>query len=202
MSRYQISHDFRFSILGGHIKNAEREVKYMKSIKGLRRLDLNYGEKEKKIYTENIQHGILAIYSINSALETLVALIIKDLGYNTNKFYRRVKILKNKNIITDIDNLKKCLDLRDKRNIITHWEKDGFECLGTNGHILFMLGDRKPRKNVEKLISILSKDDLDNYLESFNKLIDNILESNYVSNQDDLSYSIKIFREGSFELGY
>lgn len=197
-----MSHDFRFSILGGHIKNAEREVKHMKSVKSLRRLDLNYGENENKIYTENIQHGILAIYSINSALDTLVALIIKDLGCNTKKFHKRVKILKDKKIITDIDSLNKCLDLRDKRNIITHWEKDGFDSLGTNGHILFMLGDRRPKRKVEKLISVLTKEYLEEYLDSFNSLMDNILESQYVSNQEDLSYSINIFREGNFEVGY
>ena len=197
-----MSHDFRFSILGGHIKNAEREVEYMNSIKSLRRRDLNYGENENKIYTENIQHGILAIYSINAALGTLVALIIKDLECNAKKFNNRIKILKNKKIITDIDFLKKCLDLRDKRNIITHWEKYGFESRGTNGHILFMLGDRRPKRKVEKLISVLTKEHLEDYLESFNRLMDNILESQYVSNQEDLSYSINIFRKEYFEVEY
>lgn len=113
-------HVFKFSILGEHIKNAEREVEYMKFAKILMRSDLNYSDNENKIYTENIQHGILAIYSINSALDTLVALIIKDLELTTKNFHDRIKILKHKRIITDSDLLYKYLDLRNKRNIITY----------------------------------------------------------------------------------
>lgn len=195
-----MSHKFQFSILGTHIKNAEREVTCIKSVEGLMKVDLNYGEKEKRIFEENIQHGVLAIYSINAALETVVAMLSKELNLGVDKFYTRIKILKSKGIITNDDDLERCLDLRGKRNTITHWEQDGKTSLGSIGHIQFMMGNKEPKGDIEQLVSILTKENLEEYFKSFNNLFDNIMEN--IKNKNDILDRLTIFREGYSEIGY
>lgn len=195
-----MAHSFRFSILGVHIKNAEREVNNMHYIKYVDIYELTYEEEARKLYEDNLQHGILAIYSMNSALETLVYMIDKEFNNTRNNFYDKIKNLQNNNIITNEIYLNKCIDLRKKRNIITHWEEDSDKSLGCFGHIVFGLGQCNPKDKIEELISILNRESLEKYLSELNNLIENILDSDFLKNRGELYNMICSFKDGEFEV--
>lgn len=189
-----------FSIIGGHIKNAEREINIMNEVSYFN--DDNYGSKEKDIFNENIRHGILAIYSLNASLESIVALLNKELSCQRESFYTRTEILKNMNVITDIVSYNKCIELRKKRNTITHWEENRIQLLGTMGYLPFMFGNKVPIKDDEKLISILTKESLEEYLDAFNKLFENIMKNEKVQANSELTFFLECIKDGELTFGF
>ena len=202
-----MSHHFTFSIIGAHIKNAENEINLMKEIKQYTKSDLNYGARENEIFEWNIQHGILAIYSLNAALESIIALLNNRLNINIDShvngaFYKRVKQLEKMKIVTDKISFSKCEELRDYRNTITHWEENKSQLLGSMNYLIFMFHNMKPKNENEKLIYILNKKDLSQYLNSFNDLIDNIMSSKYIKQDSELERFFEFIRDGvlSFEV--
>jgi antitoxin component YwqK of YwqJK toxin-antitoxin module len=198
-----MSHYLSFSIIGAHIKNAEIEIGSMIEVEPLKREDCFYGEIEEKVFNENIQHGILAIYSINAAIESIVAMLNTKLGYHKNKFYPRVYFMIKKNIISDIKAYNKCIELRDIRNAITHWEESGCQLLSTMGYSPFMFGNLEAKKDDEKLISILNKKSMEDYLNHFNMLLDNIIknlqEKGKFANDETFRHALKCIRQGKLE---
>lgn len=190
-----------FSIIGGHIKNAEREISLMKEVSYYKCDNDIYRSEEREIFNENIRHGLLATYSLNASLESIVALLNKELCCRKKEFYTRTEALINKNVITDIVSYNKCIDLRKKRNNITHWEKNGYQLLGTMGYLPFMFGNKMPMKDDEKLISILTKESLKEYLDAFNKLFENILESDHIKSNIHLTDFLECIKHGELTFG-
>ena len=191
-----MTHYYIFSIIGGHIKNAEREIDLMHDSKNMFVLDKNYGAKEYQIFNENVRHGILALYSLNAGLESLIAFLDKELGVNSKDFYSRIKKLEKKGIITDIDSLSKCIELRKQRNIVTHWEENTSQLYGSDGYLPFLFGDSEPREKSEELISSFNKVDFMEYLDAFNQLFDNILKNIPNNKNEYLIYCLKNIKEG------
>ncbi|WP_042357702.1 hypothetical protein [Bacillus rubiinfantis] len=200
-----MTHYFTFSIIGGHIKNAEKEVHSMFETEGIKIKDEIYGEKEEKIFEENICHGLLALYSLNAALESLVAFLADRLGVNSkfdiekqrNKFYLRIDKLKIGKIITDDLSLSTCLKLRKYRNIVTHWEENLSYLYGSNSYIPFMFGFTKPKSDIEKLIGNFNRSHLEDCLEAFNRLLDNIINNIEVMDHEYISFQLECMKRGS-----
>lgn len=202
-----MSHYFTFSIIGTHIKNAENEINIMKEIEQYKNSNLNYGTIEQEIFNWNISHGILAIYSLNAALESIVALLNDKLNLNIDShakgaFYKRIEKLKKIQIITDDLSYKRCKEIRNYRNTITHWEENKSELLGSMSYLVFMFHNMHPSNENEKLIHVLNKEDLSNYLCSFNKLVNNIIGSKSIQNNNGLKTFFELVRKGklSFEV--
>lgn len=194
-----MSHYITFSITGTHIKNAEREINLMHNVKSLKKCNLDYGIIEYNVFRENLSHGILAIYSLNAALESIVAMLNTNLNLGESKFYNRTEVLKNRNIISDLVSYGKCIELREKRNIITHWEKDGYQLLGSAGYLPFMFENIIPQKDDEKLISILTRESLGKYYNDFCNLLENICTSHDVKNNFQLQKKLDYAKAGIVE---
>ena len=204
-----MSHSFKFCILGAHINNAESQLALLQSIEKFKVDNYNYDKRTEQIFTANIQHGILALYSINSALECLISLLDNELnlGAKKNKFYffNILDILVKEKIITNIKALEKCKELRIKRNLITHWEKNGYVKLQCCGHIQFMLNSPEPQNKIQELLSILTKENLYQYNLNFKDVITNILENSesYCNSTNDyLLDELKMFCSGELEIAY
>lgn len=204
-----MSHSFKFCILGAHINNAESQLALLQSIEKFKVDNYNYDKRTEQIFTSNIQHGILSLYSINSALECLMLLLDNELnlGAKKNKFYffNILDILVKEKIITNIKALEKCKELRRKRNLITHWEKNGYVELKCCGHIQFMMSSPTSQNKIQELLSILNKENLYEYNSSFKDVINDILEnSEYHCNSINvfLHDELQMFCSGQLEVGY
>ena len=184
-----MSHHFTFSIIGAHIKNAEREVNSMFNVDSVKNEDGNYTEKEEEIFVENIKHGILALYSLNAALESLVA-------YLADKFYIRFDKLKERKVITNLVSLSACIELREHRNTVTHWEENTTYLYGTSSYLPFMFEKAEPKRDVEKFIGIFTKKRFLHYLKEFNKLLEDIINNTKKFEEGYLRYQLECMKNG------
>ena len=188
-----MSHYFVFSIAGAHVNNAKKELELMSDVKQYKSSDYNYDNNFNEIFYENVRHGILTIYSINAALESIVAILNRKLNYEKSSFYERIDILKNKSIIKSIKAYNKCIELRKYRNLITHWENENSKLLGTIHYLPYMVGDEKPTNEKKKLISMLTKENLKKF---FNSFIDLINDINKNLDNDAIKYYIESILDG------
>lgn len=199
-----MSHHFTFSIIGAHIKNAEREVNSMFNVDSVKNEDGNYTEKEEEIFVENIKHGILALYSLNAALESLVAYLAdkfhinKEVSFDNerNKFYIRLDKLKERKVITNLVSLSACIELREHRNTVTHWEENTTYLYGTSSYLPFMFEKAEPKRDVEKFIGIFTKKRFLHYLKEFNKLLEDIINNTKKFEEGYLRYQLECMKNG------
>lgn len=197
-----MSHNMVFSIIGAHIKNSGDEVEAMLNVSSLKKDDFDYDINDEEVFNNNIYHGTLALYSINAALESIVAFLNRELKLEKDNFYNRIEELQSRGIITDEESLDLCKDLRKKRNILTHWEEDEEKLMHASGYILFMFGNKVATNKKEELISILNKESMRLYLESFNKLLNSVIKSEFIKGENDLSWHLEHARGGGIQLGY
>lgn len=198
-----MSHQVTFSIIGAHIKNAEKEVNSMFNVDNVKIEYGNYSEREEEIFVENIKHGVLALYSLNAALESLVAYLADKLEINKeidldkgNKFYNRLEKLKENQIITDENSLSTCIELRNYRNTVTHWEENTSYLYGSSSYLPFMFGSMEPEKDVEKLISIFNKKRFNKYIQAFERLLDNIIYNTKEFEEGYLRFQLECMKNG------
>lgn len=194
-----MTHYITFTIAGAHVKNSKDEIRKMKSIQQYKNKNADYSEEAYEAFDHNVAHGILVIYSINSALESVIHIISKHYGIE-GEFFQRInelekKIFLNPDIRKDLSELKK---LRRFRNAITHWENDLEELLGTSFYLPYMMEDKKIKiknKKIE-LISILSKEKLTLYFENLQRVLNDLYI--YLKNNDCYLYmDIEEIKNGS-----
>lgn len=202
-----MSHWTKFSMPSIHVLNAKREINLMKEVSNIK-FDINSNDYDvyNEIFRNNVQHGVLAIYSINAALESIITILSKELNLKKNiqskgniGFYDITIFLRDElKIITDINSYNKCIELRSYRNIITHWDKNDSTLLGTSGYLPFMFenGGSRPNSKKEKLISILTKEKLEDYKDGFNKLLENITSSLIIQEKEMLKHMFRCIIEG------
>ena len=147
-----MSHFITFSVAGIHMKNAKEQIEQMEYVKNIPNNNLNYVNNETEIFNKNIKHGLLAIYSINATLETIVSILIRELKVSENRKEKnindRLNKLINKGIIADDESLNICREVRSIRNKISHWERDGVQLLGTKGYLPYKIGRASCRERV------------------------------------------------------
>lgn len=191
-----MTHWFEYSIAGVHVLNAKRQVDQMKEVAPFYRDDFNYGEEERKIFTDNTANGVVVIYSINSAIESIVTLLSKELSIQAKNFYERVKKLKELKIITCHVEIEKLTYLRKKRNIITHWENNRVELLGSSDFLTIMFKNNSPENEFHELISLFTAEDLREYVDYLDLFIENIKENVAKKDLESLVYKLDCIHDG------
>lgn len=197
-----MAHDFIFSIIGAHVNNANEQLERMFEVEKYSRQDINYNQQENEIFNTNVKHGILFVYSLNAALESIVCFLSDDRGYNKcnciGEFYERVTFLESKKVISvNEDILSRCYELRKTRNLVTHWEKNLSKSLGSMNYLPYMFGNVSPEDDHELLISRLNKSNINNYLDSFYKLLDNIISNESNSRNTGTVYFLETIKSGN-----
>ena len=175
-----MSHHFKYSIAATHMKNSRLLVNKMKTVEKYKNSNYDYSDTANEAFIDNTGNGILAIYSINATLESLIALITlanPNCYFKDNSFHTRKKVLMNKNLIPNNDSFRKLIELRKKRNTITHWEKNYTELIGSMSYLPIMFGDILPGKKnkVHGLIAILSKEEMSKYMECLENILDDMI---------------------------
>lgn len=196
-----MTHWFEYSIGAVHMKNAKDCVEKMQNVT-FKEADFNYGREEFEIFFNNTRYGVLAIYSINATLETIVAITSKKLRINEKHFNSRVDTLVKKGVITNNVPLQNLKELRQKRNLITHWEKNHTKLLGTSSYLPIMFTEAAPQNKVEELISMFIPERISQYIvylmELLNDIICRIDKEKYMK----LYYSLEQIKEEWFVVGY
>lgn len=191
-----MTHWFEYSVAGVHVLNAKRQVNLMKEVTPLYKSDFNYYNEEREVFKHNTAYGVLAIYSINAAVESIVALLSNELSIKSKKFHERINILKKKNIITCHVEVEKLVYLRKKRNTITHWEKNKIELLGSADYLPIMFKNVTPRNEFHKLISLFTAEDLREYIKYLDHFIENVKENVVREKILELEYTLKNIQSG------
>ena len=201
-----MSHYIKFSMPSIHILNARREIDSMKDVDNIK-FDINSNEDNiyYEIFKNNVQHGVLAIYSINAALESVITILNKELKIEEQiKQNRKTKkkiefseltsfLINELKIITDTDSYYECIALRRYRNSITHWNEDKSTLLGTSGYLplMFKNGGVIHNDKKEELISILTKRKLEEYKGAFDKLLENMISSKIIQKEEVLKNMLR-----------
>ncbi len=196
-----MTHHFEYSIGAVHMNNAKDSVEKMQQATP-KEIGFSYDIEEFEIFSNNTRYGVLAIYSINAALETIVALTSREFGISQTRFAARVDTLISQGIITNliaIDNLK---NLRKKRNFITHWEENPTELLGTSSYLPIMFAETTPENETEDLISMLIPERINQYILDLTDLLDDIICQIDEEINMKLYYSLQQIKEERLVVGH
>lgn len=195
-----MAHDFKFSLIGAHYSNAIEQIRNMDYVNNFDHSNLNYTIEDYDSFRKDICYGILGIYSMNALVESVVNYCIRELDYyDIIEFRQKVNKLCQQGIIENDENLDKYFELRKYRNIITHWERDSLKYdLGSMGYIRLMGSNYYANNNKERLVQILHKAEMINYFHSIMTIINNVIGSQYFSD-DDL---LKTYLEGEIEVDF
>ncbi|PEC81948.1 hypothetical protein [Bacillus cereus] len=196
-----MTHWYEYSIGAVHLKNAKDSVAKMQEVTS-KEIGFNYGIEEEEIFLNNTRYGVLALYSINAALETIVAITSKNLGIKKRSFHDRVNILVQQGIITKNVTLQSLKGLRRKRNLITHWEENPSELLGTSFYMPLMFAKIVPRNKIEELISLFIPEHMNTYIDDLIDLLNDIMCNINKGKYEGLYYSLKQIEEESLVVGY
>ena len=181
-----------------HMSNSRMLVDKMRDTKRYSDENFNYSAYAERAFEHNTSIGILAIYSINATLESLVTLIVLVLDldeekwlHKLNKFYDRKDKLIREGLLTNNDSLQKLLDLRDTRNAISHWENDRPMITGTMSFLPFMFGDANPKSGdkTQTLISILTREKMSEYLRCLEDILGEMIRIQE-ENESDENYDL------------
>ncbi|ALC83084.1 MULTISPECIES: hypothetical protein [Bacillus] len=196
-----MTHWFEYSIVAVHMKNAKDCIEKMQKVT-FKEIGYNYGKVEEGIFFNNTRYGVLAIYSINATLETTVAMTSRVLTVKAKHFNVRVDKLTEKGIITKDLTLKNLIQLRKIRNLISHWEENHLELLGTSSYLPVMFSKTVSKNKNEELISMLTPDRMNQYLDDLAGLLNNIIHNIDKEKYNRLYYSLKQIRDGLLVIGY
>lgn len=196
-----MTHWFEYSIGAVHMKNAKDCVEKMQKVT-FKEANFNYDREESEIFFNNTRYGVLAIYSINAALETIVAITSRELGINKTHFNDRVDTLIRQDVITNCIALKSLKDLRRKRNLITHWEENHTELLGSSSYLPIMFTKTAPKNKTEELISMLIPERINQYIVNLMDLLNNIIYQINKEEYTELYYSLEQIKEERLIVGY
>lgn len=193
-----MSHDFILSITGAHVRNAQEQLGNMYEVEKYLKDDINYNNQEEGIFYSNVCHGILFLYSLTAALDSIVVFVAKKKGCKKSSYGERVKFLQAKRIISvDKKTLSKCRELRKTRNLVTHWEKNLSRTLGSMNYLPYMFGNVEPKSKYELLISRLNKLKLEQYWDAYSALLDNIINNEEPQDNQLVALFLKTVQQGN-----
>ncbi|MCM3324065.1 hypothetical protein [Cytobacillus kochii] len=196
-----MTHWFEYSIGAVHMQNAKDCVGKMLDVI-YKEEGFIYGEKENEIFFDNTRYGVLAIYSINASLETVVAITSRELQIKEKSFKDRIDILIKREIITKKVTFQRLNLLRKKRNLITHWEQVHIELLGTDSYLPVMFTKISPKNKIEELISILTLNRMSQYIDDLLDLLNDIVSNIDREKYGGLYDSLKQIIDRDFVVGY
>lgn len=196
-----MTHWYEYSIGAVHIKNAKDCVAKMLEVT-FKEVGFSHGIEEEEIFLNNTRYGVLVLYSINAALETIIAITSRDLGIKKISFYDRVNILVQQGIIKKNVTLQSLKKLRQKRNLITHWEENPSELLGTSFYLPLMFTKTVPKNKIEELISIFIPGQMNTYIDDLIDLLNDIMCNLNKEKHERLYQSLKQIEKESLVVGY
>ena len=205
-----MAHYFKYSVVAMHMSNSRMLVGKMKDVKKYSDDNVNYSAAAKSVFEHNTSIGILAVYSISATLESLITLMALALNLDEEKWYRqrnklfflrKDKLIKE-GLLINSEPLQKLINLRKRRNDISHWENDRPMLTGTMSFLPFMFGDASPDSNdkTQILISILTKEKMFEYIGCLEDILEDMIriqEENESNKNHDLIGDLTHAKEGN-----
>lgn len=162
-----MTHHLNFSMGALHNLNSFELIQkmydvYIEEIKGA-----NYSNRHFEMFSTNLQYGVLAIYSINSAYEAyLNTLCIYNKISPKISISSKIDSLSRKKQFSK-SNAEKLMAMRKLRNVATHWNEDVTQLLGSVTYLPYHFHevkesseDTKQAKDLIRFLGLINQRDL------------------------------------------
>lgn len=182
---------FTFSITGAHINNFLHSLEAMHYVKKYKYNYKKHHNKVSKIFRDNVQNGIVAVYSLNALFESVINIIdnFVDLQYLANKKYShrkstlkgKLEVLKDMNIIKNNEACDKCLKLNKLNSRINKCSNDSNSLNIPIEYYYYCMVNENESKNLsQEFISTLTRENLEEYFNAFREVIRDICTNDFL----------------------